>query len=189
MTWRTIVLSAVMCTVSVSAVPADISSAVWPKGEYERFLAAQDVDHTEAGVATGMNGAVTVAYNGIAARAGLEALKQGGNAIDAALTAAVTQVAATAGAPTETGILFKDGKPLLGFASMGSGLHARTFQALLNVMRFGMTVDEAINTADFLMFNVRFGGEGLWVAISRDPKTGALRAASHNRNNSAAVAW
>jgi gamma-glutamyltranspeptidase/glutathione hydrolase len=37
--------------------------------------------------------------------------------------------------------------------------------------------------------NVRFGGEGLWVAISRDPKTGALRAASHNRNNSAAVAW
>jgi gamma-glutamyltranspeptidase / glutathione hydrolase len=36
--------------------------------------------------------------------------------------------------------------------------------------------------------NMRFGGEGLWVAISRDPKTGVLRAASHNRNNSAAVA-
>ena len=36
--------------------------------------------------------------------------------------------------------------------------------------------------------NMRFGGEGLWVAISRDPKTGQLRAASHNRNNSAAVA-
>ena len=35
---------------------------------------------------------------------------------------------------------------------------------------------------------MRFGGEGLWVAISRDPKTGMLRAASHNRNNSAAVA-
>ena len=128
-------------------------------------------------------------------------------------------------APTETGILFKDGKPLMGFASMGSGLHQRTFQALLNVMRFGMTVDEAINTADFLLpdtdlttgqltfrvpkgrfskavldavgyryqevdpTDVRFGGEGLWVAISRDPKTGQLRAASHNRNNSAAVAW
>jgi gamma-glutamyltranspeptidase/glutathione hydrolase len=128
-------------------------------------------------------------------------------------------------APTETGILFKDGKPLLGFASMGSGLHARTFQALLNVMRFGMTVDQAINTADFLLSDadpatgqltfrvpkgrfskavldavgyrylevdptdVRFGGEGLWVAISRDPATGLLRAASHNRNNSAAVAW
>jgi gamma-glutamyltranspeptidase/glutathione hydrolase len=126
--------------------------------------------------------------------------------------------------PTETGILFKDGTPVLGFASMGSGLHQKTFQALANVMLFGMTVDDAINTADFLLpetdpktgqltfrvpagrfprsvldgvgyqyrevdpSDVRFGGEGLWVAISRDPKTGELRAASHNRNNSAAVA-
>jgi gamma-glutamyltranspeptidase/glutathione hydrolase len=125
--------------------------------------------------------------------------------------------------PTETGILFKDGAPVIGFASMGNGLHHRTFQALLNVVRFGMTVDQAINTPDFLMpspdatgrltlrvpkdrfpaavlqgtgyayeeipaDNMRFGGEGLWVAISRDPKTGQLRAASHNRNNSTAVA-
>lgn len=128
-------------------------------------------------------------------------------------------------APTEQGILFKDGKPLLGFASMGSGLHQRTFQALLNVMYFNMPIDDAINTADFLLpdtdltngqltfrvpkgrfsktvldavgyryqevdpTDVRFGGEGLWVGIFRDPKTGLLRAASHNRNNSAAVAW
>jgi gamma-glutamyltranspeptidase/glutathione hydrolase len=128
-------------------------------------------------------------------------------------------------APTETGILFKDGEPVLGFASMGSGLHHRTFQALMNVMHYGMTVDEAIDTPDFFMpriepgsFQVkavvpkgkfppvvlertgfawhehdpasaRFGGEGIWVAISRDPTTGELRAASHNRNNSAAVAY
>jgi gamma-glutamyltranspeptidase / glutathione hydrolase len=124
--------------------------------------------------------------------------------------------------PTETGILFKDRVPVIGFASMGSGLHQRTFQALLNVTRFGMTVDEAIDTPDFMMpvteadgliarvpkgkfpptvmkeagysfqevdtAGLRFGGEGLWVAISRDPETGLLRAASHNRNNSAAVA-
>ena len=112
----------------------------------------------------------------------------------------------------------------MGFASMGSGLHQRTFQALVNVMHFGMTVDAAIDAADFLLpetdlktgqltfrvpkgrfpkavldgvgyqykevdpGDVRFGGEGLWVAITRDPKTGLLRAASHNRNNSAAVA-
>ena len=37
--------------------------------------------------------------------------------------------------------------------------------------------------------SARLGGEGLWVAVSRDPETGELRAASHNRNNSAAVAW
>jgi gamma-glutamyltranspeptidase/glutathione hydrolase len=128
-------------------------------------------------------------------------------------------------APTETGILFKDRRPVLGFASMGSGLHQRTFQCLLNVTRFGMTVDQAINAPDFFLpgtdpktlkqfigvpkgrfpvsvltelgitykeydaNEVRFGGEGLWVGISRDPKTGELRAASHNRNNSAAVAW
>jgi gamma-glutamyltranspeptidase/glutathione hydrolase len=127
--------------------------------------------------------------------------------------------------PTETGILFKDGKPVLGFASMGSGLHQRTLQCLLNVTQFGMTVDQAVSAPDFFLAgtdpktsklivrvpkgrfpksvlvemgaayqeydssNVRFGGEGVWVAISRDPRTGELRAASHNRHNSAAVAW
>jgi gamma-glutamyltranspeptidase/glutathione hydrolase len=128
-------------------------------------------------------------------------------------------------APTETGVLFKDGVPVLGFASMGAGLHQRTFQGLLNVTCFGMDVETAINTADFYLpstdpktgevtFTVpegrfdpkvldatglawravpleeaRLGGEGKWVAISRDPKTHALHAASHNRNNSAAVAF
>jgi gamma-glutamyltranspeptidase/glutathione hydrolase len=128
-------------------------------------------------------------------------------------------------APSETGILFRDGKPVLGFASMGSGLHHRTFQCLFNVMKFGATVDEAINAPDFFLpaidkktglatvrvpkdrfpqavlkdmgyayeevelAKARFGGVGLWVAISRDPRTGELRAASPNRNNSAAVAY
>ncbi len=127
--------------------------------------------------------------------------------------------------PTETGILFRGNDPVLGFASMGSGLHQRTFQGLLNFMHYGMTVDEAIDTADFYMplsdpatlkltlrvpkgrfpkevldgtglayeeldpTSARFGGEGIWIAISRDPVTGELRAASHNRNNSAAVAF
>lgn len=128
-------------------------------------------------------------------------------------------------APTETGILFKQGQPVLGFASMGSGLHHRTLQALLNVTAHGMSVQEAVDAPDFfnsiidpkthaLTLSVpagrfpqevltatgwafreldsehaRFGGEGLWVAISRDPATGLLRAASHNRNNSAAFAY
>ena len=135
-----------------------------------------------------------------------------------------TEPGARLSSPTETGILFKGGKAVMGFASMGSGLHQRTLQALVNVMHFGMTVDAAVDAADFLMpetdlktgqlsfrvpkgrftkdvldavgygyrevdpNDVRFGGEGLWVAISRDPATGMLRAASHNRNNSAAVA-
>ena len=80
------------------AQPPDLSPGNWAD-DYDRFMAAQLVDRTEAGVATGERGAVTVAYNGLAARAGLEALKQGGGAIDAALTAALAQVALTAGAP------------------------------------------------------------------------------------------
>ena len=127
--------------------------------------------------------------------------------------------------PTETGLLVKEGKPVLAFASMGSGLHQRTFQALLNVAVFGMTVDQAIDAPDFFIPTLslkdggylvavpkgrfpktvldetgsgyreydpersRFGGEGVWVGISRDPRTGRLRAASHNRSNSAAVAY
>jgi gamma-glutamyltranspeptidase/glutathione hydrolase len=128
-------------------------------------------------------------------------------------------------APTETGILFKDGKAVLGFASMGAGLHQRTFQCLLNYTRHGMNVAEALDAPDFYLpipdaktgetvitvpvgrfdhamldatgyawkeldtKEARLGGVGEWVAISRDPVTGELRAASPNRNNSAAVAF
>jgi len=128
-------------------------------------------------------------------------------------------------APTETGILLKDGRPVLGFASMGAGLHQRTFQGLLNYTSFGQSVEEAVNTPDFYLpatdvatmqqavvvpagrfdpavldgtglqwtevdgDDARLGGEGLWVAIDRDPESGVLTAASHNRNNSAAVAF
>src|SRR5437588_4134584 len=59
-----------------TTVPAketvNLSPLAWPKGEYEQFMQAQEKERTEAGVATGRNGAVTVAYNGLAARAGLE---------------------------------------------------------------------------------------------------------------------
>ena len=128
-------------------------------------------------------------------------------------------------APTETGVVFHDSEAVLGFASMGSGLHQRTFQGLMNVTQYGMTVEEAVNTPDFFLpltdpatfqqtlrviaggFRTevldgtgygyqeidptvaRFGGEGIWIAISRDPETGELRAASHNRSNGAAVAY
>jgi gamma-glutamyltranspeptidase/glutathione hydrolase len=108
---------------------------------------------------------------------------------------------------------------------MGSGLHHRTFQGLINFMRFGMSVDEAVDAPDFYLpgadpatgrltnrvpggrfpleilegtgyafeeifaDRARFAGEGVWIGISRDPATGALRAASNNRNNGAALAY
>jgi gamma-glutamyltranspeptidase / glutathione hydrolase len=127
--------------------------------------------------------------------------------------------------PTETGLLLENGVPVLAFASMGSGLHQRTFQGLANYALFGMPVDQAIDAPDFFLPSMspalggyvlsvpagrfppavlgatglpyqelatdeaRFGGEGVFVAISRDPETGMLRAASHNRSNSAALAY
>jgi len=126
--------------------------------------------------------------------------------------------------PSENGILLKDGEAVLGFASMGAGLHARTLQGLLNVTRFGMGVEQAVNSAAFLppardaangsvMVEVpaeRFERsvleetgyawrevprdeaqrvEGIWVAVARDPATGRIEAASHDRGNADAVAY
>ncbi len=79
-------IAATLLTVPLAAENAktsvDLSPVRW-QVDYDRFMAAQLVDRTTAGVATGTNGAATVAYNGLAARAGLEALRQGGNAMDA----------------------------------------------------------------------------------------------------------
>jgi gamma-glutamyltranspeptidase/glutathione hydrolase len=73
----------------------------------------------------------------------------------------------------------------------GTDLKTRALTAHLPKDRFPKNVlnDMGYAYREFASGDVRFGGEGLWVAISRDPKTGELRAASHNRNNSAAVAW
>ena len=69
------VMLAVACTAPAPPEPVpDMSPASW-QADYDQYMQAQLVDRTSAGVATGMNGAVTVAYNGLAARAGLEALK------------------------------------------------------------------------------------------------------------------
>ncbi len=127
--------------------------------------------------------------------------------------------------PTETGMVLKAGKPVLAFSSMGSGLHERTLLGLVNVFRYGMTVDQAVDAPDFFIPSydpaaggmvmpvpagripasvlessgvryreipvkeTRLGGEGTWIAASRDPATGRIRASSNNRNNSTALAF
>ncbi|NIB38676.1 hypothetical protein HBA55_03710 [Pseudomaricurvus alkylphenolicus] len=47
--------------------------------------------------------------------------------------------------PTNPGLVMKDGKPFLGFASIGAGLHQRTVSSLISVLDFGMTPQQAIN--------------------------------------------
>ena len=77
----------------------DLSPSRWPAGEYDKYMAEQRGSRERAAVAVGLNGGVSVSYNALAARAGLEAIAQGGNAIDAAMTTALAQVTLTAGAP------------------------------------------------------------------------------------------
>ena len=71
--------------------------------------------------------------------------------------AAATQVGAVAATtpgerlpdPTNPGLILRDGKPYLGFASIGAGLHQRTVAALTSVMNFGMSPQEAIDAPAF----------------------------------------
>jgi gamma-glutamyltranspeptidase / glutathione hydrolase len=46
--------------------------------------------------------------------------------------------------PTNPGLVVLDGKPFMGFSSIGAGLHVRTVGALVNVLDFGMTPQQAI---------------------------------------------
>ena len=80
------------------AQAVDLSPAGWPAGEWEAYLALEDVAFPGNPVAEGRQGAVTGSYHPLAQRAGLEALRQGGSSVDAAMTTALTQVALGAGA-------------------------------------------------------------------------------------------
>ncbi|TQV73501.1 hypothetical protein FKG94_17535 [Exilibacterium tricleocarpae] len=59
--------------------------------------------------------------------------------------------------PTNPGLVLKDGKPFLGFASIGAGLHQRTLSCLISVLDFGMTPQQAINAPawGFLKFDAK----------------------------------
>ena len=47
--------------------------------------------------------------------------------------------------PTNPGLVLKDGKPFMGFSSIGSGLHQRTIGGLISVLDFGLTPSEAVD--------------------------------------------
>ena len=75
----------------------DLSPARWPEGELARLWANDSAEPTGATRAEGDHGLVVTTSFSTAARAGLEALKQGGSAVDAALTTALTQIAMNLG--------------------------------------------------------------------------------------------
>lgn len=53
--------------------------------------------------------------------------------------------------PIEVGIILKDGKPIIPFASMSTGLHQQTVQSLVNIIAHNMDVEEAVNAPCLLM--------------------------------------
>ena len=75
-----------------------LSPANWPEADKKKFKGIQHREMPGNPIAKGSRGAVTDVYNGMAQRAGLEALKRRGSAGDTALTTAQTQVTLVAGA-------------------------------------------------------------------------------------------
>ena len=73
---------------------ADLSPGKWPKADRERLeqLESQSWSPLQAGSVAGDSGLVSATVSPIAVHAGLEALRQGGTAADAAATVALTQV-------------------------------------------------------------------------------------------------
>lgn len=81
-----------------AAPQINLSPAAWPPRELEKYLELEDISFPGNPEAKGQGGAVTGSYHPLAQRAGLEALAQGGSSVDAALTTAMTQITAGAGA-------------------------------------------------------------------------------------------
>lgn len=63
--------------------------------------------------------------------------------------------------PTNPGLIVRNGKPFMGFSSIGAGLHVRTVGALVNVLDFDMTPQQAINEPSLGMFMLGAPGETL----------------------------
>lgn len=75
-----------------------LAPSAWPEAERERWWAIQQSALPGNPPARGTNGAVATALNGLAARVGEEALRQGGSAVDAVMASALTQIVLGGGA-------------------------------------------------------------------------------------------
>src|SRR5262245_64130264 len=83
-----------------------MSPEAWPPGELEKYWQLQRDYQRPHPAVESAKGMVAVTSDAFAARVGLEALRQGGSAVDAALATSLAQIALEAGAPTSyAGIL------------------------------------------------------------------------------------
>ena len=75
----------------------DLSPANWPEGELDKYKELNKTFNEPAPYVSGEKGMIVGTTGSLACRAGLEALKQGGSAADAAITTAMTQICLAAG--------------------------------------------------------------------------------------------
>jgi gamma-glutamyltranspeptidase len=76
---------------------ADLSPAAWPEGELEKYARLNRETNVPKPPVEADEGMVVGAFSPLAIRSGMEALKKGGSAADAALTTALAQVCLLAG--------------------------------------------------------------------------------------------
>jgi gamma-glutamyltranspeptidase/glutathione hydrolase len=89
------------------SLEADLSPTGWPEGELEKYSQLNLVTGVPKPPVEADNGMVVGACGPLAIRAGVEALKKGGNAMDAALTTSLTQVTLLAGSNVSfAGVMF-----------------------------------------------------------------------------------
>ncbi|NIM17147.1 MAG: hypothetical protein GTO45_34530 [Candidatus Aminicenantes bacterium] len=90
-----------------SAGYPDLSPAGWPEGELEKYARLNLVTNVPKPPVEAGKGMVAGAFGPLAIRAGVEALKKGGSAADAALTTSLTQVCLLAGSNVSyAGVMF-----------------------------------------------------------------------------------
>ena len=78
--------------------PVDLSPAAWPEGEFARLIERNRSWGVSCPAASGDGDMVAGTTQALAVRAGVEALRQGGSAMDAACVTALAQIALNAGA-------------------------------------------------------------------------------------------
>ncbi len=84
-------------TIEAPESTANLSPTQWGDGEFDKYIQMDNRALPSNPAAVGTHGAVTTTFHSAASRAGLEALKQGGSSVDAAMTTALTQIAMNAG--------------------------------------------------------------------------------------------
>lgn len=117
-----------------------------PKGTHSDVVVAVDADGNMAALCHSINcliwGRTAIMVDGVSI---------GDPASYMQSMVAATLPGAQLANPIEVGLLLKDGKPDIAWSSMGVGLHYQTVQSLLNIIDFGMTVEEAVDAPRLLL--------------------------------------